>query len=138
MILKFNKIDKEIVLLDYYKMKLYQKITLFSVILGLVILVPIVVSYFFINSFVGIPFLGLVLGGFILHIVILIVINIACFYTAFFLKNRKIVGGLLIALGLSFLLFGSYFGIPSMILFIISGVLALKENRSLGAIKNRT
>lgn len=108
-------------------MKLYKKITLLSVILGFVILVPIVVVYFFINNFVGIPFLGFFLGGFILHMVILILINAACFYTAFVLKNKKIVGSLLIGLGFSVLLFGGYFGIPSMILFIISGILALKE-----------
>lgn len=111
-------------------MLLYQKITLVSVILGLGVLVPIVVVYFFINNFVGIPILGFVLGGFILHVIILVVINSACFYIAFILKNKKIVGGLLIGLGFSFLIFGSYFGIPSMILFIISGVLALKENHS--------
>ncbi len=45
--------------------------------------------------------------------------------------------GLLIGLGFSFLIVGIYFGTPAMILFIISGVLILKENRSLSVIKKK-
>ena len=45
------------------------------------------------------------------------------------MKNKKIVGILLIVCGIVILAIANFFGIPGCILFIIAGILALKESR---------
>ena len=112
-------------------MKGFQKITLVTSILGLVILVPVIVVYGYANSLIGIPILGIVLGGLILHVILLIIVNLASLYVAFKMKNKKIVGILLIACGIVILAIANFLGIPGCILFIIAGILALKESRLL-------
>jgi len=46
----------------------YRKLTLITAILGLVILVPIIVGYAYVNSLIGFPILGLFLGGLLLYV----------------------------------------------------------------------
>jgi len=105
----------------------YRKLTLITAILGLVILVPIIVGYAYVNSLIGFPILGLFLGGLLLYVFLLIIVNIASLYIAFSIKNTKIAGILLIVCGVVILASTNYFGIPSFVLFCIAGVLALRE-----------
>jgi hypothetical protein len=107
----------------------FQKITLVTSILGLVILVPVIVGYGYANSLIGIPILGLFLGGLILHVILLIVVNLASLYVAFKMQNKKIVGILLIVCGIVILAIANLLGIPGCILFSLAGILALKESR---------
>ena len=58
-------------------MKGYQKLTLITAILGLVVLVPIIVGYVYFNSLIGFPILGLFLGGILLHVFVLLLVNAA-------------------------------------------------------------
>ncbi len=125
---KFWKRDKEWRRIKFdEKVKGYQKLTLITAILGLVILVPIVAGYAYFNSLIGFPILGLFLGGLLLHVFLLIVVNVASLYVAFRIKKTKVAGILLVICGL--VIFGSttLLGIPAFILFCIAGVLALKE-----------
>ncbi len=108
-------------------MKGYQKLTLITAILGLVVLVPIIVGYVYVNSLIGLPILGLFLGGLLLYVFLLLIVNIASLYIAFRIKNTKITGILLIVCGVVILASTTYFGIPSFVLFCIAGVLALRE-----------
>jgi hypothetical protein len=94
-----------------------------------VILVPVIVIYAYINSLIGIPILGLFLGGLILHVFLLILVNLASLYVAFKMKNKKIICTLLIACGIVMLAIANLLGIPSCILLIVAGILALKEKR---------
>ena len=64
-------------------MKGYQKLTLITAILGLVVLVPIIVGYVYFNSLIGFPILGLFLGGILLHVFVLLLVNAANLYVAF-------------------------------------------------------
>jgi hypothetical protein len=110
-------------------MKGYQKLTLITAILGLVVLVPVVVGYIYFNSLIGFPILGLFLGGILLHVFVLLVVNAASLYAAFRIRNTRIAGIFLIGCGVIMLAAATYFGIPSFILFCVAGVLALKEKR---------
>ena len=109
------------------KMKLYQKITLITGILGSIIPVIGVFVYMFINSIIGIPVLGLFLGGLILIAIMIIAINIAALVVAFFVKNTKICGIILISCGVILFASVQYWGIPGMILFVIAGIMAIIE-----------
>ena len=109
------------------KVKGYRKLTLITAMLGLVILVPFVVGYAYVNSLIGLPILGLFLGWLLLYVFLLLIVNIASLYIAFRIKNTKIVGILLIVCGVVILASTNYFGIPSFVLFCIAGVLALRE-----------
>jgi hypothetical protein len=104
----------------------FQKITFVASILGLAVLLPVIVVYTYINGLIGIPILGLFLGGLILHVVLLIIVNLAGLYVAFKMKNKKVTGILLIICGVVILAIANFFGIPECILFSIAGVLALK------------
>ena len=65
-------------------MKGFQRISLVTSILSLVILVPVIVGYTgFANSLIGIPILGLFLIELILHVILLIVVNLASLYVVF-------------------------------------------------------
>ena len=110
-------------------MKGYQKLTLITAILGLVVLVPIVVGYVYFNSLIGFPILGLFLGGILLHVFVLLLVNAASLYVAFRIKNTKVVGILLVVCGVIILAAATYLGIPSFVLFCVAGVLALKEKQ---------
>ena len=108
-------------------MKGYRKLTLITAMIGLVILVPFVVGYAYVNSLIGLPILGLFLGWLLLYVFLLLIVNIASLYIAFRIKNTKIAGILLIVCGVVILASTNYFGIPSLVLFCIAGVLALRE-----------
>jgi hypothetical protein len=105
----------------------YRKLTLITAMLGLVILVPFVVGYAYVNSLIGLPILGLFLGWLLLYVFLLLIVNIASLYIAFRIKNTKIAGILLIVCGVVILASTNYFGIPSFVLFCIAGVLALRD-----------
>ena len=91
-------------------MKGYQKLTLITAILGLVVLVPIVVGYVYFNSLIGFPILGLFLGGVLLHVFVLLLVNAASLYVAFRIKNTKVAGILLIVCGVVILAAGYLLG----------------------------
>ena len=108
-------------------MKLFQKLTLITAILGLIIPLLGVVAYVFINSIIGIPVLALFLGGIMLIAVLIIAINAAALFVAFYLKNTKVVGIFLICCGAILLVTVQLWGLPGLALYIVSGVLALRE-----------
>lgn len=110
-------------------MKLYKKLTLINTILGITVCIIILLIYFFINSLIGIPLLGLFLGGTILHVLILLFINLAGIVSIFYIKNIRIVGIALIIYGILVLATATFFGIPGFVLFVIAGILALKEKQ---------
>jgi hypothetical protein len=110
-------------------MELYKKLTLINTILGITVCIIILLIYFFINSLIGIPLLGLFLGGTILHVLILLFINLAGIVSIFYIKNIRIVGIALIIYGILVLATATFFGIPGFVLFVIAGILALKEKQ---------
>ncbi len=112
-------------------MRSYQKLTLVTVILGLIIPLFGLFLYFFINNLIGIPILGLVFGGALLVGILIIAINIAGLVSAFKIKNTKIVGIVLIGCGIALFLVVQFFAIPGLVLFVISGLLALREKKIL-------
>jgi hypothetical protein len=109
--------------------KLYKKLTIINTILGIIASIMILFIYFFINSLIGIPLLGLFLGGTILHVFILLIISLAGIVSIFYIKNTKFLGIALIIYGILVLATATFFGIPGFILFVIAGILALREKR---------
>jgi hypothetical protein len=107
--------------------KLFQKLTLITAILGLIIPLLGVVAYVFINSIIGIPVLALFLGGIVLIAILIIAINAAALFVAFYLKNTKIVGIILICCGAILIVTVQLWGLPGLVMYIVSGVLALRE-----------
>lgn len=112
-------------------MKTYQKLALITAILGLVVLVTIIVGFVYVNSLIGFPILGFFLGGLLLHVFLLIVVNVGSFFVTFRIKIPKLSGILLILCGVAILALATYLGIPSFVLFCTSGVLALREKSGL-------
>lgn len=110
-------------------MKLYKKLTIINTILGITVCIIILLIYFFINSLIGIPLLGLFLGGIILHVFIVLLVNLAGIVSIFYIKNTRIVGIALIIYGTLVLATATFFGIPGFILFVIAGIIALKEKQ---------
>jgi hypothetical protein len=107
--------------------KLYQKLTLITAILGLIVPLLGVFAYVFINSLTGIPVLALFLGTAVLIAVVIIAINIAAIVVAFYIKNTKLVGIILISCGIVLFLTVQIWGIPGLALYIVSGMIALGE-----------
>ena len=110
-------------------MKLYKKLTIINTILGITVCIIILLIYFFINSLIVIPLLGLFLGGIILHVFIVLFINLAGIVSIFYIKKIRIVGIALIIYGTLVLATATFFGIPGFILFVIAGIIALKEKQ---------
>ena len=110
-------------------MKLYKKLTIINTILGITVCIIILLIYLFINSLIGIPLLGLFLGGTILHVFIVLLINLAGIVSLFYMKNTRILGIALIIYGTLVLATATFFGIPGFILFVIAGIIALKEKQ---------
>lgn len=106
--------------------KLYKKLTIINASLGLTIAIIFLSSYFLVNSFIGIPILGLFLGNVLVHVLIILAINIAGLVVIFYIKNEQFIGLSLIGCGVLILFSLTYIGIPSFILFIIAGILALR------------
>ena len=111
-------------------MKLYQKLTLITAILGLVVPLLGVFAYVFINSLTGIPILALFLGTALLIAVVIIATNIAAIVAAFYIKNTKLVGAILICCGIVLFLTVQLWGIPGLALYILSGIMASREKRA--------
>ncbi len=111
-------------------MKSYQKITLITAIIGLGLSVIGLFLYFYINHLIGIPILGLVIGGALLIMFLIVAVNIAALISAFKIKNPKTSGILLIGCGIALFLVLHIFAIPGLVLFVISGILALRERNS--------
>lgn len=80
-------------------MKGYQKLTIITAILGLIIPFIGLLLYFLINSVVGITILALFVGWGLLIAIAIIAINVGAIVAAFKVKNNKIVGGILIRVG---------------------------------------
>jgi hypothetical protein len=108
-------------------MKLYQKLTLITAILGLIVPLVGVFVYVFINSLTGIPILALFLGTTVLIAIVIIAINIAALVVVFYIKNTKLVGIILISCGVILFLTVQIWGIPGLVLYIVSGIIALRE-----------
>lgn len=108
-------------------MKGYQKLTIITAILGLIIPFLGIFFYFFINSLIGIPILGLFLGGALIIGLIIIAINIGALVAVFKVKNKKIAGAILIGCGILLFLTIQFFAIPSLVLYIIAGILAFRN-----------
>ncbi|MCE3269498.1 MAG: hypothetical protein K0R49_1752 [Burkholderiales bacterium] len=117
-------------------MKGYQKLTIITAILGLIIPFIGLFLYFLINSFVGIPILALFVGWALLIAVAIIAINVGAIVAAFKIKNTKIVGGILIACGVLLFVLIQWFAVPALVLFIIAGILALREKNTLSNLKS--
>ncbi len=111
-------------------MKNYQKITLITALIGLGLSVIGLFLYFYINHIIGIPILGLVIGGALLVTVLIIFVNIAALISAFKIKNPRTSGILLIGCGIALFLVAHFFAIPGLVLFVISGILALRARDS--------
>jgi hypothetical protein len=107
--------------------KLYQKLTLITAVLGLVVPLLGLFAYVFINSLTVIPVLALFLGTAVLIAVAIIAINIAAIVVAFYIKNTKLVGMILISCGIVLFLTVQIWGIPGLALYIVSGIIALRE-----------
>ena len=117
-------------------MKGYQKLTIITAILGLIIPFIGLFLYFLINSFIGIPILALFVGWALLIAVAIIGINVGAIVAAFKVKNTKIVGGILIACGVLLFALIQWFAIPALVLFVIAGILALREKKTLSNFKS--
>lgn len=108
-------------------MKLYQKLTLITAVLGLIIPLVGVVAYVFINSLIGIPVLALFLGGAVVIAVIIIAINAVAIFVAFYVENTRVVGIILICCGGVLLVTVQLWGLPGLVLYIAWGILTFRE-----------
>ena len=108
-------------------MRLYQKLTLITAVLGLVVPLLGVFAYVFINSLTGIPVLALFLGTAVLIAIVIIAINIAALVVVFYIKNTRLVGIILISCGTLLFLTVQIWGVPGLVLYIVSGIIALRE-----------
>ena len=108
-------------------MKLYRKLTLITAILGLVIPLLGVFAYVFINSLTGIPVLALFLGTAVLIAIVIIAINVAAIVVVFYIANTRLVGIILISCGILLFLTVQIWGIPGLALYVVSGIIALRE-----------
>jgi hypothetical protein len=117
-------------------MKGFQKLTIITAILGMIIPFIGLFLYFLINSFIGIPILALFVGWTLLIAVAIIAINIGAIVAAFKIKNTKIVGGILIACGVMLFALIQWFAIPALVLFIIAGIMAFRQKNTLSNLKS--
>ena len=110
-------------------MQLYQKITLVTTILSLIVPLLVIYAYFFIDPLIGIPVFGFLLADMVLISVEIIAIKLAGLFIIFYIKNTKVVGIALILCGVILILTIQLWGIPGFVLYIISGIMALRENQ---------
>ena len=118
-------------------MKNYQKLTIITAILGLVIPLIGIALYMLINSFVGIPILALFVGSALLIAVGIIAINVGAIVAAFKIKNKKLLGGILIACGILLFALIQWFAVPALILFVIAGIMAFKDKNQITNVKEK-
>ncbi len=93
--------------------------------------------YFFINSFIGIPLLALVVGWALLIAVAIIAINVGAIVASFKLKNTKLVGAILIACGVLLFALIQWFAIPALALFVIAGIMAFRDKNKITDVKEK-
>lgn len=108
-------------------MKNFQKLTIVTAALGLIIPLIGVFLYFFINNIIGIPLLALFVGWALLIALGIIAINVGAIVAAFKMKNTKIAGGVLISCGILLVLLVQWFALPALILFVLAGIMAIKS-----------
>ena len=109
------------------KMKLYQKITLITTILSLIVPLSVIFVYFFIDCLMEIPILAVFLADAVLISVEIIAIKLIGLFIVFCIKNTKVVGLALILCGVILILTIQLWGIPGFVVYIVSGIMALKE-----------
>ena len=97
-------------------MKLYQKLTLITAILGLIVPLVGVFVYVFINSLTVIPVLALFLATAVLIAIVIIVINVAALVAVFYIKTTRLIGIILISCGIILFLTVQIKGIPALVL----------------------
>lgn len=110
-------------------MQPYQKITLITTILSLIVPLSVIYVYFFIDSLFKIPILGFFLADAVLISVEIIAIKMAGLFIVFYIKNTKVVGLALILCGVILILTIQLWGIPGFVLYIVAGIMALRENQ---------
>ena len=110
-------------------MLLYQKFTLITTILSLIVPLSVIVIYFFIDSIMKIPILGVFIANAVLISVEIIAIKLIGLFIVFFIKNAKVVGLALISCGVILILTIQLWGIPGFVLYIVAGIMALRENK---------
>ena len=71
--------------------------------------------------------MALFVGWALLIAIAIIAINVGAIVAAFKIKNNKIVGGILIACGVMLFALIQWFAIPALALFVIAGILAIRE-----------
>lgn len=118
-------------------MKNYQKLTIITAILGLILPLIGITLYFLINSFVGIPILALIVGWALLIAVGIVAINIGAIIAAFKIKNKKLVGVILIACGVLLFALIQWFAIPALVLFVIAGIMAFRDKDQVTNLKEK-
>ena len=110
-------------------MKLYQKLTLITTILSLIVPLSVIFAYFFIDSLMEIPILGVLIVDALLISVEITVIKLSGLFIVFYIKNTKVVGLALISCGVILILTIQIWGFPGFVLYIVSGIMALRENQ---------
>ena len=110
-------------------MKPYQKLTLITTILSLIVPLSLIFIYFFIDSIMKIPILGVFIANAVLISVEIIAIKLVGLFIVFFIKNAKVVGLLLISCGVILILTIQLWGIPGFVMYIIVGIMALREKK---------
>lgn len=112
-------------------MKGYQKLTIITAALGLIIPIIGLSLYFLINSIIGIPLLALFVGAALAIAVLIVAINVGAVVAVFKISNKNVVGGILIGCGVILFIVIQYFAIPAMILFIIAGIMAFRDKEKI-------
>ena len=77
----------------------------------------------------NIPILGIFIADAVLISIEIIIIKLAGLLIVFFIKNAKVVGLALISCGVILILTIQLWGIPGFLVYIISGIMALRENQ---------
>jgi hypothetical protein len=81
--------------------------------------------------------LALFVGWALLIAVGIIAINIGAIVAAFRIKNKKIVGGILIACGVLLFALIQWFAIPALVLFVIAGIMAFRDKDKISDLKEK-
>jgi len=76
-----------------------------------------------------IPIVGVFIADAMFISIELISIKIAGLFIVFFIKNVKVVGLALISCGVILILTIQLWGIPGFVLYIVSGIMALRDNQ---------
>ena len=77
----------------------------------------------------NIPILGIFIADAVLISIEIIIIKLAGLLIVFFIKNAKVVGLALILCGVILILTIQLWGVPGFVVYIVSGIMALRENQ---------